>query len=211
MLVSREVKHMSNDKRTTDKRTTEPTATSTRMGAPDRSDAAQQLIIDFANTLDVDEATDDLVTRAELTDFLYDAGALDRRSPASEQDVALARELRAGLRAALALNHDEARAPVAELDRVLARLPMRLRWSDGEPSLEPVDAGVRGGLAQIAVAVTNAHADGTWPRLKICSDDTCQWAYYDASKNRSKNWCGLTCGNKAKTRAYRERVRTAGS
>ena len=66
-----------------------------------------------------------------------------------------------------------------------------------------------GGLAQIAVAVANTHADGSWERLKICADSTCEEAYYDASKNRSKNWCGATCGNKSKTRAYRQRTKTA--
>lgn len=173
----------------------------------DEADAGNRLIIDFANTVDVDEGTDDLVTRAELTDFLHSAGVLDGRPRASEQEVALAREFRAGVRTALVHNHDDVTEAVDDLDRVLARLPMRLRWSDGDPSLEPVDSGVPGALARIAIAVTAAHADGSWSRMKICPDSTCQWAYYDASKNRSRNWCGSTCGNKAKTRAYRARTK----
>jgi predicted RNA-binding Zn ribbon-like protein len=173
------------------------------------SDDGRRLLLDFANTLDVEAATDDLVTRAQLTAFLHDAGVIERRTPATEEDVALARELRSGIRRALQLNHDEEHADVPELDRVLSRLPMRLSWSGGEPTLEPVEPGVPGGLAQIAVAVANAHADGTWQRLKICADSDCQEAYFDASKNRSRNWCGVTCGNKAKTRAYRQRTRSA--
>jgi predicted RNA-binding Zn ribbon-like protein len=175
------------------------------------SDADRALILDFANTLDVEASTDDLVTRAQLAEFLHRAGVVGRRIAASEEDVAVARELRAGIRAALHLNHDEVKGNVPELSRVLARLPMRLGWSDGAPSLEPVEAGVAGGLAQIAVAVANAHADGSWERLKICADSTCQEAYFDASKNRSKNWCGAACGNKAKTRAYRVRAKTSRS
>jgi predicted RNA-binding Zn ribbon-like protein len=174
-----------------------------------RSDEDRRLILDFANTIDVEAATDDLVTRAQLTAFLHDAGVIERRTPASEEDVALARELRSGIRRALQLNHDEEHADVPELDRVLSRLPMRLSWSAGEPALEPLERGVRAGLAQIAVAVANTHADGTWERLKICADSNCQEAYFDASKNRSRNWCGVTCGNKAKTRAYRQRTRSA--
>jgi predicted RNA-binding Zn ribbon-like protein len=178
--------------------------------APDRTrlDADRALILDFANTLDVEASSDALVTRAQLADFLNQAGVIEHRSPATEQDIALARELRSGIREALHLNHDQVRVEVPELSRVLARLPLRLSWSTGAPTLEPVERGVPGGLAHIAVAVANAHADGSWERLKICADSLCQEAYYDASKNRSKNWCGATCGNKAKTRAYRQRTKT---
>jgi predicted RNA-binding Zn ribbon-like protein len=177
--------------------------------ADDRSEGERALILDFANTLDVEAGSDELITRSQLSDFLLNAGAIRRRSRATEQDVAVARELRSGIRTALRLNHDEGRAEVPELDNVLGRLPMRLSWSGGEPTLEPVADGVPGGLARIAVAVASAHADGSWERLKICADSGCQEAYYDASKNRSRNWCGAACGNKAKTRAYRQRTKSA--
>ena len=46
----------------------------------------------------------------------------------------------------------------------------------------------------------------TWPRLKACRDDTCQWAFYDHSKNRSGHWCSMeVCGSRHKARQYRER------
>ncbi len=42
----------------------------------------------------------------------------------------------------------------------------------------------------------------------VCSSDTCQWAFYDRSKNRSGRWCSMqVCGNRTKTRAYRARQR----
>ena len=95
------------------------------------SEVDRALILDFANTLDVEASTDDLVTRAQLADFLQRAGVVDGRAAASEQDVALARELRSGIRSAMHLNHDEVRAEVPELSRVLTRLPMRLGWTAG--------------------------------------------------------------------------------
>jgi predicted RNA-binding Zn ribbon-like protein len=53
-------------------------------------------------------------------------------------------------------------------------------------------------------------ADGSWERLKICPADDCHWAFYDASKNRSRTWCNMqVCGNRKKTRAYRARNRTS--
>jgi predicted RNA-binding Zn ribbon-like protein len=60
----------------------------------------------------------------------------------------------------------------------------------------------------VLVAVAEAVADQTWQRLKICRADDCQWAYFDASKNRSKTWCAMgSCGNREKTRNYRARRR----
>ena len=64
---------------------------------------------------------------------------------------------------------------------------------------------MRGGLARIAIAAHTATTERTWPRLKICAWDECEWAYYDHSKNRSRHWCEYGCGNKVKTRAYRAR------
>jgi predicted RNA-binding Zn ribbon-like protein len=53
-------------------------------------------------------------------------------------------------------------------------------------------------------------ANGTWERLKACAlHDTCEWAFYDWSKNRSGTWCDMkVCGNRSKARAYRERQKT---
>jgi predicted RNA-binding Zn ribbon-like protein len=167
------------------------------------------LVRDFVNTIDYDEHTDVLRTTDELTTFLHETGLLVRRAPSTEEDLALARRLRTGLREALELNHDAATRALPDLDAVLAGLPMRLHWADGAPALVPAAAGVPGALAQVAVAVTDAVAADTWTRLKICSDDGCAWAYYDTSKNRSKNWCGTSCGNKAKTRAYRARKQSS--
>ena len=58
------------------------------------------------------------------------------------------------------------------------------------------------GLAIVYTAVD----DGTWSRLKACRRDVCHWLFYDLSRNRSAVWCQMAvCGNRIKTKAYRER------
>jgi len=58
--------------------------------------------------------------------------------------------------------------------------------------------------------VATAIADGSWARLKVCRSDSCRWAFYDASKNRSGAWCTMAvCGNRNKVRAYQRRRRGA--
>jgi predicted RNA-binding Zn ribbon-like protein len=60
------------------------------------------------------------------------------------------------------------------------------------------------------MSVTGAMAAGNWNRLKVCSNDACQRAFYDSSRNRSGRWCSMaTCGNRMKGRAYRQRHGTA--
>lgn len=45
-------------------------------------------------------------------------------------------------------------------------------------------------------------------RLRICAAEDCQRAFYDSSRNGSGKWCSsASCGNRMKTRAYRQRRR----
>jgi predicted RNA-binding Zn ribbon-like protein len=166
------------------------------------------VVRDFVNTTDHELGTDELTTPAELTAYLRRAGLIERRSRATDPDLALARQLRDGLRRTLELNHDGESGPVPELQSALRELPMELRWTGDRVSLTPVDSGVRGALAKVAIAMSGAVADGHWWRLKICSSDECEWAYYDKSKNRSARWCEYGCGDKLKMRAYRARQRS---
>jgi predicted RNA-binding Zn ribbon-like protein len=171
--------------------------------------AAIAVVRDFVNTTDHETGTDDLTTQAALVRHLAEAGLLTGAARASADDLAAALRLRAGLRRALELNHDGEPGHVEGLDAVLQELPVALAWSDGQVTLRPAAAGVRGALAGIAVAAHDAASAGTWWRLKICAWEECEWAYYDHSKNRSRSYCEYGCGNKLKTRAYRARQRGA--
>jgi predicted RNA-binding Zn ribbon-like protein len=87
---------------------------------------------------------------------------------------------------------------------------MHLCFETGAPRLEPDATGVDGAMARLMAAVSEATVDGTWERLKACPEETCRWAFYDRSKNRSAKWCSMqTCGNMAKARTYRARHRHA--
>jgi predicted RNA-binding Zn ribbon-like protein len=166
------------------------------------------VVRDFVNTTDHETGTDDLVTMADLSGYLLREGLLERPARATRADLTLALDLRRGLRVALELNHDGATGGIDHLDDALRSLPIRLTWAGDATALQPAAAGVRGALARIGLAANEAAALGLWWRLKICASDECEWAYYDHSKNRSRNWCEYGCGNKLKTRAYRARQRT---
>lgn len=169
------------------------------------------LLRDFVNTYDVDCDIDDLGAPSDLGGWLSERGLTPPGARAEEPDLTVAVALREGLRAAM-LGHlrPGAVALPGELDRILASLPLRvaLDGPEFEPVLVPLRAGVRGGLAGIAVAVVESMTAGTWARLKVCRERSCRWAFLDTSKNRSRSWCSMRmCGNRAKTRAYRARLR----
>jgi predicted RNA-binding Zn ribbon-like protein len=176
-----------------------------------------ELLIAFTNSEDHELNTDDLTTRAQLTRWLFDHGLLERRVAATDDELALARQLRAGLHDALVANHDGS-SDYSALEIAASQLPLRLSGSAAaaepvqpvlQPGLRPVQDGIRGALSRVLIAVNSSVADGTWQRLKICSADDCLWAFFDTTKNRSRAWCEWGCGNKAKTRNYRARKKAA--
>lgn len=116
------------------------------------------------------------------------------------------------LREALGAHHGEPlQAGAAEvLDATARRARLTVRFTDLDvTALEPESGGVDGALGRLLAIVTAAIEDGTWRRLKVCPADDCQWAFYDASRNRSATWCDMrVCGNREKVRGYRERTRS---
>lgn len=167
------------------------------------------LLRDFVNTYDVDCDVDELGAPSDLSGWLAERGLARPDARAAEADLAIAVALREGLRATLLRHQGSAETgPPAELERVLAALPLRVSL-DG-PGLVPVRGGVPGAIAALAAAITLSAADGDWARLKVCRDADCRRAFLDTSKNHSRTWCSMRmCGNRHKTRAYRARRRGA--
>jgi predicted RNA-binding Zn ribbon-like protein len=169
------------------------------------------LIQRFVNSADIETGEDDLATPEALRRWLSASDLMGSDEPVSEGDVRRAVDVREGLRALLLANAGEApdSAAVECLNRAASRAGLRARArTDGTVTLEPDAAGVDGALARILSIVPAAQAEGTWERLKACVHDSCQWAFYDRSKNRSGKWCKMeVCGNVEKARAYRERQR----
>jgi predicted RNA-binding Zn ribbon-like protein len=127
---------------------------------------------------------------------------LDERGLGGELERA--RALREALRALVLANNGAAvdQSALELVNSAAARLTLQLgadgqlRVGEGRDALDAV----------VAIAL-GAMLDGTWPRLKACRN--CCWSFYDYSPNRSATWCSMQlCGNRKKTRAYRNRRRT---
>jgi predicted RNA-binding Zn ribbon-like protein len=170
---------------------------------------ALELVRRFVNTRDVEHALDELATPAGYAAWLaaHDLPAGRRRPTASE--TARARDVREAIRALLLANNGEEldAGAIDALNRVAARVPVTYVFDRAgrlvaRATRETPDAA----LATILGVMQEAMLAGTWPRLKACRWDDCQWAFYDRSKNHSRSWCSMAvCGNRAKSRSYRAR------
>ena len=169
------------------------------------------LLVDFVNTRDIEEETDSIADPRGLQVWIReqtgeyvdapDEGALQRL-------LALRESLRALLRTN---NGEEIEKGVLEpLEEVAERSRFRTTLSaDGRLDLAPARSDLSGFEARLLLAIERLQSHGAWPRLKACTDDECQWAFYDASRNHSRTWCSMeVCGNREKTRRYRERKGT---
>jgi len=167
------------------------------------------LVRDFVNTLDVEEGTDAIAAPDALASWLREHDLLAPGEGVAPEDVATAALLREALRTMLRAHHGGP-APADALGRVnalVARLPLAVSFdARGSAAVKPALGGAPGALAGIVAAVAAAAGGATWGRLKVCAESSCQWAFYDRSRNRSGRWCSMAvCGNRSKTRAYRRR------
>jgi len=180
---------------------------------PPRNDApgALDTIRLFVNTRNIESGEDRLATPSDLATWLTERGLPS--GPVTEDDRKTAVAMRESFRALLLANHDGTvpLEAVDELNRLATELGYTLAFEpSGRARPVPATRGVRAALAELLTTVLIAQSEGTWPRLKACRADRCQWAYYDWSKNRSGKWCDMAvCGNRMKARRHRRRSRSA--
>jgi predicted RNA-binding Zn ribbon-like protein len=144
------------------------------------------LVVDFLNTLDVEEDTDVLEDPVDWRTW-----AAQRHLTAD--DVPAARLARDALRAAVG---------DAVLDRAPLASQVAIELGTEGPALTTTTA-----VGAVLAAATRLAVLGEWPRVKICPADDCRWAFYDRSRNRSRTWCSMrVCGNREKARTWRGRT-----
>jgi predicted RNA-binding Zn ribbon-like protein len=170
------------------------------------------LVRAFVNTLEIDEGVDHIARPEDLVAWLEERGLLPGGATAGRADVRRAARFREALRDLVLSNNDGHQLPVdagRALNDAAARARLRLHVDeDGAARLKAEGATVDAALGRLLVIVYRAMENDTWPRLKACRSDTCRWAFYDHSKNRSGHWCSMeVCGARHKAQQYRARRR----
>ena len=181
-------------------------------------------LYDFVNSLDIRHfahhgvqrvQSDALTDPRELAAWMSERGLLvvgARITPAMF-DAAL--QLRKGIRAYLACDPAERRKDknaIRSFNSALRAFPMVVEaCNDRDMTLVPARGDPLAGMSEIAAELYVGSVKGTLGRLKMCAADECRRVFFDRSKPATRRWCMSTlCGNRMKTRTYRERHRNAG-
>jgi predicted RNA-binding Zn ribbon-like protein len=169
-------------------------------------EAEADLLVGFVNTRDLEEETDSLGDPEGLVDWISEQTG-EVLPPPDREDHARVLSLRESLRALLRTNNgvkanEGDLGPIREAaDRSRYRTAIS---PAGQIELVPARSDLGGFEARLLLALERLQSHGAWPRLKACTDDGCQWAFFDATRNRSRTWCSMEeCGNRQKTRRYR--------
>lgn len=168
----------------------------------------------FVNTREIDEGLDHISDPDHVAEWLVQHGLLEESVTVRPADVRRVTRFREALRELLLSNNDGHSMPIDAgrvLNDVAARARLRLRMdAGGHARLEAEGKTVDAALGRLLVIVYRAMENDTWSRLKACREDTCRWAFYDNSKNRSGHWCSMeVCGARHKARQYRQRRKKA--
>jgi len=180
-------------------------------------------VYDFANTLDVRHFThfgvehpesDALGGPKELADWMREHGLDTAGSRLTPAMFEIALRLREALRAYLQCEPSERlrnKTVLGALNDALAPFPLRVEVRAGRgATLSAAREDALAGLSAIAIELHDASLVGTLDRLKMCASEECRRVFFDRSKPSTRRWCMSTlCGNRMKTRAYRERQREA--
>ena len=147
-------------------------------------------------------ATPDGLTEL-LTRFSY-SGRIDHDA-AELRDV---RETRTLLRAVWVLDRDDAVGAVNRMLREARALPYLARHdaSDWHMHATALDAPLAERMrVEAALALTDVIRMNEMGRLRVCEADDCAGLVLDLSRNGSKRFCSVRCGNRMNMIAFRER------
>ncbi|MCU1407710.1 MAG: hypothetical protein JWQ43_4013 [Glaciihabitans sp.] len=177
--------------------------------APD-STATLEFIRDLANTVAGATKTglDELSSQPELI-ALLDRHRYSGRFDRDDTELAEVRQTREHLRTIWMLDRDSAAGEVNLLLSEAGALPYLVRHDEFDWHLhavgqdEPLAVRIRveSGLALMDVVRNNEMA-----RLRHCAAPDCDGLLLDLSRNGSKRFCSVRCGNRMNMVAFRERA-----
>lgn len=170
------------------------------------------LAVDLVNTFGWVSGNEYLATLSDLEDFLHSRmvnWTHDAPAP-TEADLPAIHRLRLQLRSTF--EADSAEEAAATLNQVLAECRATPRLSvHEEPAhlhFEPDGGSLAEWLGVVtAMGLATLVADHGIDRLGLCQADTCDDAFVDTSRNRSRRHCSVTCGTREHVAAHRRRRR----
>jgi predicted RNA-binding Zn ribbon-like protein len=181
-------------------------------------------LYDFANSLDVRHFThhgvqhrqdDELSGPKEFAAWMAQRGLSSSGARITPVMFETALQLRSSVRSYLQCDPAQRRKnndAVSALNRALRQFPLLAHAQTGHGmGLRSGRDDALAGLSLLVGELYDGSINGTLDRLKMCAAEECHRVFFDRSKPATRRWCMSTlCGNRIKTRTYRERQRSVG-
>ena len=179
---------------------------------------AGNLALDFANTVHSvgeDDPQDDLQTYSDLMVWAQGAnfkGSKDRGEDTSA--LAMFKDLRDCIYeifSAVSGGHNPGAEALARFNRHLqsATSTVQICRAHGNYSLRSASSSLNHRLQfEVTRAAAELLLSDKLSRIRQCAGETCTWLFLDTSRNGTRKWCEMqACGNRAKIRRFRKRLR----
>lgn len=177
--------------------------------APD-TEATLAFTVDLVNTRSgaTKSGEDELATPAALTALLREhrySGRFDR----DEVELAEVRQTRERFRSIWQLDRDDAATEANAMLADARALPFLTRHDDFDWHLHATEADAP--LAErirveVALALVDVIRTNELGRMRACAAEDCSGVLVDLSRNGSKRFCSVRCGNRMNMIAFRERA-----
>lgn len=155
------------------------------------------------------EPPDSLTTIEQLDAFYTEFGYTGRRDR-TRAELETLRAARPRLRALLTAPRDQAAELVNGMLAEAQAVPRLVRHDEYDWHIHATDYDrplATRIIVETAMAMIDVIRADEMSRLDICADATCNGVVLDLSRNRSKRFCSITCGNRNAVAAYRQRQR----
>ncbi len=152
---------------------------------------------------------DVLTDTAQLDRFVVEWGYTGSRT-FDDAELRAVRRLRTRLRAAWGMDVDELAAMANDLLRQARALPQLVKhddWGYHIHATDPAQPLATRIAVEFAMAMVDVIRSGETGRLQVCASSDCNDVLVDLSRNRSKRFCSVSCGNRENVAAYRARRR----
>jgi predicted RNA-binding Zn ribbon-like protein len=130
----------------------------------------------------------------------------------SQEDIARLKTLRQAMKNAITAltqarnpDEDDLREVISALAGSHMSYALTTPGGEFQLSLQPIKKDWDWALHEIAASFAKIISSEDKTRIKICENADCGWVFYDESKNKTRRWCGTSCGNLIKVREFRKR------
>jgi predicted RNA-binding Zn ribbon-like protein len=139
-----------------------------------------------------------------LLDAIHYGGSRER----TERERALVVETRDALRRLWTLDRDDLAAAINVILHESNAMPQLVRHDEFDWHIHaiPLDAPLAERIrVEVALALVDLMRAAATDRMRVCEAPDCDGALIDLSRNGSKRFCSVRCGNRMNMVAYRER------